>query len=367
MRSLKPDYFDAPVFSHIYIEKEILSHPRTRQLLERFPGIPRIEIDHYKDVFCRQKQDYGLQQRSRKLILAGRREHFLYEGAPVCQDFGNRHFYYSSCVMNCIYDCEYCYLKGMYPSGHLVVFVNLEDYFRAVAQKLREHPVYLCVSYDSDLAALEKLLGTCELWTEFAAKHPDLTIEIRTKSANGAMWDRQEPLPNIVYAFTLSPQRIVEQSEHQTPSAQARVSCAVEGMAKGFPVRLCFDPMLYCADWQQEYGSLLQQIDRELEERQMTWEQVRDVSVGTFRISKEYMRILRAKEPDSLVTQFPYENVDGVYQYPPKLKQQMEQWMIEELSGRISKECIYHEYRTWNTEEGGSRYGGELRYRTCDQ
>ena len=160
------------------------------------------------------------------------------------------------------------------------------------------------------------------------------------------MWDRQEPLPNIVYAFTLSPQRIVEQSEHQTPSAQARVSCAVEGMAKGFPVRLCFDPMLYCADWQQEYGSLLQQIDRELEERQMTWEQVRDVSVGTFRISKEYMRILRAKEPDSLVTQFPYENVDGVYQYPPKLKQQMEQWMIEELSGRISKECIYHEYRT---------------------
>mgnify|MGYP006970641936 FL=1 len=30
-------------------------------------------------------------------------------------------------MMNCIYDCSYCYLKGMYPSGHMVLFVNIED------------------------------------------------------------------------------------------------------------------------------------------------------------------------------------------------------------------------------------------------
>ena len=52
---------------------------------------------------------------------------FFYEGAPVCQDFGNTNFYYCSTMMNCIYDCSYCYLKGMYPSGHMVLFVNIED------------------------------------------------------------------------------------------------------------------------------------------------------------------------------------------------------------------------------------------------
>ncbi len=346
MRSLKPDYFDAPVFSHIYIERQIVNHPRTKQLLEDFPSVPHIVIEHYKDVFCRQGQDYGLQQQSRCLILAGRREHFLYEGAPVCQNFGNQHFYYCSCVMNCIYNCEYCYLKGMYPSGHLVVYVNLEDYFEAVEAKLKEHPIYLCVSYDSDLAALEKLLGFCKCWEEFAGRHPELTIEIRTKSANEAMWEVDTPASGVVYAFTLSPQKLVAQSEHWTPTAGARIRCAIQGISRGFSVRLCFDPMLYFAGWQEEYEKLLREIDEEMSSRHVTWEQVKDVSVGTFRISKEYLKTLRLREPDSLVTQFPYQNVDGVYQYPVRLKERMEQWMIEQLTGRISKERIYYEYRT---------------------
>ena len=35
-------------------------------------------------------------------------------------------------MFNCIYDCDYCYLQGMYPSANIVVFVNHEDFFDAV-------------------------------------------------------------------------------------------------------------------------------------------------------------------------------------------------------------------------------------------
>lgn len=41
-------------------------------------------------------------------------------------------------MMNCIFDCEYCYLKGMYPSGNLVVFVNLEDIFAELESLLAQ-------------------------------------------------------------------------------------------------------------------------------------------------------------------------------------------------------------------------------------
>lgn len=54
-------------------------------------------------------------------------------------------------MMNCIFDCEYCYLKGMYPSGNLVVFVNLEDIFAELEALLAQKSIYLCVSYDADL------------------------------------------------------------------------------------------------------------------------------------------------------------------------------------------------------------------------
>ena len=131
--------------------------PETKRILTQFPQAEVIAIDHYKDVFCRSRQDYVRQHAAQNLILAAKHGELLYPGAPVCQSFGNEHFYYTSCVMNCVFDCEYCYLKGMYPSANLVVFVNLEDIFAEVEKRLAVHPVYLCVSYDTDLLALEHL------------------------------------------------------------------------------------------------------------------------------------------------------------------------------------------------------------------
>ena len=111
------------MFSHVYVEKGVAEHPRTKQILEKLNNTTVIEIDHYKDVFCRKKQSISAQSNAKALILAENTSGCIYEGAPVCQSFGNENFYYCSCMMNCIFDCEYCYLKGMYPSGNLVVFV----------------------------------------------------------------------------------------------------------------------------------------------------------------------------------------------------------------------------------------------------
>ncbi len=73
--------------------------------------------------------------------------------------------------MNCIFDCAYCYLKGMYPSANIVVFVNLEeDIFAEVERVLENHPLYLCVSYDTDLLALEPLIGFCAGMVCFCGK-----------------------------------------------------------------------------------------------------------------------------------------------------------------------------------------------------
>ncbi|NLC68901.1 MAG: radical SAM protein, partial [Clostridiaceae bacterium] len=149
-------------FSHVYIEKKAMNHSNSKKILEHFRQAEIVEINHYKDVFSRAKQDYCMQKHSPKLILAVKDDDFVYRGAPLCEDFGNANFYYASTVMNCIYDCEYCYLQGMYATANIVVFVNIEDFFGEVESLLKKRPVYLCISYDSDLLALEKILGHCE-------------------------------------------------------------------------------------------------------------------------------------------------------------------------------------------------------------
>lgn len=333
-------------FSHIYVEQEVRKHPRTKQILSRFPEAQVIEIAHYKDVFNRRRQQYEAQHRSQSLILAAKTDHYFYEGAEPCQNFGYDNFYYCSTMMNCIYDCSYCYLKGMYPSGNLVVFVNLEDYFAELDRLLEAHPMYVCVSYDADLLALESWMGYARAWADYAGKHPNLTLEIRTKSARQAMWDELPLLSNVVYAFTVSPQKMIAASEKNTPSAQARIECAAEGIRRGFPVRLCFDPMLYLPGWEVLYMELFTQIDEAFESRNCNWKMLDAVSVGGFRISKEYMKKIRRVEKESPVVQFPYVNVGGVYQYPPELLTQMEGCVMRELVKRMPSERIFSERNT---------------------
>lgn len=339
MKNLKEDCFN-PFFSHIYVERSVRNHVRTQKILAKFPSAEIIEIDHYKDVFCRSRQSHQLQHRTQKLILAARQGTLLYEGAPVCQSFGNRYFYYASCTMNCVFGCAYCYLKGMYPSANIVVFVNLEDIFAAVEQLLENHPLYLCVSYDTDLLALEQIIGYAQEWCDFAARHENLKIEIRTKCANKSYVRNAAPIPGVIYAFTLSPQAVIEAFEHHTPSLTERLSCAEKLIQTGCPVRLCFDPMIYVPDWKQHYGEMLEQVYCTID-----MEKIVDVSVGTFRISQDYLKNMRRQDPDSAVIWFPFQREGGYCHYPDDLMEQMECFLTERLEERIPKEKIFR----WKT------------------
>lgn len=335
MKNLKEDYFN-PFFSHIYVEKSVRNYAYTQNILAKFPSAEIIEIGHYKDVFCRSRQNYPLQHCSQKLILAAKKGTMLYKGAPVCQSFGSQYFYYTSCVMNCIYNCEYCYLKGMYPSANIVVFVNLEEVFAEAEQILKIHPLYLCVSYDTDLLALESITGYVQEWCVFAARHKNLKIEIRTKCANPSFASHVIPVPQVIYAFTLSPQQIIETFEHNTPSLTKRLSCVAELIKKGHSVRLCFDPMLYVPNWKQYYSEMLDQVFYSINMGEIV-----DVSVGTFRISQDYLKNIRKQVPESAVIWFPFQRKNGYCHYPEGLIEQMECFLTKKLEEKISREKIF--------------------------
>ena len=328
------------------MEKAVRDHPRTKRILQRFPNAKIILTDHYKDVFCRKGQNFILQQQSQNLILGTKQGNLIYKGAPVCQSFGNENFYYASCIMNCVYDCEYCYLKGMYPSGNIVVFVNLEDIFDEVRTRLQEHAIYLCISYDTDMLAMEQITGYTKEWISFAQTQTNLSnplkIEIRTKSADLRFWQKHSPVPGIIYAVTLSPQAVIDACEHKTPPLCQRLASAREAVQRGFPVRLCFDPMLYCRNWEQQYGEMLRQVFDEID-----MDKIEDVSVGTFRVSQDYLKKMRKNQPGSAVVQFPYQNDKGVYHYSKELTTQMEGFLVDNLKDKISEDKIF----LWKNEE----------------
>lgn len=324
------------MFSRIYVEEEAKDYPLARRVMERFPQAVVVPVDRYLDVFGRPRQQFAVQKQAQQLILAVKHPPFIYPGAPVCHDFGHRHFYYTSVALNCLYNCEYCFLQGMFPSAHLVLFVNMEDYFAETARMLGRHPVYLSVSYESDLLALEDIVPYVRSWIEFAARHPHLTVEVRTKSANYRALASVRPVDNVILAWTLSPDAVIRRHEPLTPSLTARLKSARQAAEDGWNVRLCFDPLLHVPNWRELYRQCVEETFA-----LFPAERVHDISIGVFRVPREYLKTMRKRRPDSPLLHYPYENIGGVLSYPASLAADMIRFVREQIEQYVPAEKIY--------------------------
>ena len=337
-------------FQHIYVEEALLQSPEAKGILQKFPKAKVIPIKHYKDLFNRKKQGRLPQSRSRKLILAKKEGQRLYDGAVVCQDFSESHFCYTSLLMNCPFHCAYCYLQGMYPSSNLVMFLNLEDYFSDCRKWIAEKgSLYLCISYDSDLLAMEGVYPYVEEFARFLNQENALRIEVRTKAGGEGLWRKMPKLPlssdarkRMIFAFTLSPEEIIEEAEEGTARLSSRIFAIQKALEEGYLVRLCFDPMIYHPRWKELYGDLLQEVFEKI-----PMEQIHDCSVGSFRISESYLKAMGKALPSSPHTQFPYENTGGYYHYPKELMEEMEGFLYSRLQEKLPKEKIFR----WDSQE----------------
>ena len=314
MRGFWAAYEGRHPFHHVYAERKLIGQYDADSVLNKLSGSRVVWINHYKDIFNRKGQSLEIQKKSPSLILAKKEGQLIYQGSRECQSFGNEHFYYTSCMMNCLFDCEYCYLQGMYPSADVVIFMNIEDIFSEVDRLLAEHPVYLCISYDTDLIALESIMGYCEKWIEYAAGKSGLMIELRTKARLPESFlkshDKKE-CENIIFAFTLSTDMIQLSYEHNTPSIQARIESIVRAARQGFKVRVCFDPLITQGDIVErraEYGQLIRGLFDSVEP-----ELLYDVSLGEFRVPCDYLKRMRKRRPGSELLAYPFAVEDGSF------------------------------------------------------
>ena len=214
----------ARTFSDIYLESGAENYSTTTEILANFPKANIIKIDRYQEVFNRNQQNFREQKKAQKLILATKKDSLLYDGSEYTPDYNHPHFYYNAMILNCLYDCSYCYLQGMFNSANLLVFVNAEDFITAALDKLAElKSLLVSISYDTDLLALENIAGFNAKWIETCHQYPALTVDSRTKSANYAAIKNCTPADNFILAWTLSPESIVKQHEPMTASLKGRV------------------------------------------------------------------------------------------------------------------------------------------------
>jgi spore photoproduct lyase len=226
----------------------------------------------------------------------------------------------------------------MFPSAHLVLFVNQDDYFRAVEDMLRRHPLYLSISYETDLLAMERIAPFASRWITFAGNRPDLLLELRTKSANYSAIRQIPPASNVILAWTLSPEPVVSRHEPLTPPLAARLKSMRQALDDGWKVRVCFDPLLHIDGWRERYGELVEQTFAAIPADQIT-----DISIGVFRIPKDFLKNMRKQRTDSPLVHYPFVSRDGVMSYPDEIGRQLVSFVYDAVRRHVPAEKIFTE------------------------
>lgn len=323
------------LFNSIYIEEQAFEYPIPKEIIKSHPNSPIIKIRHYKDVFNRPKQNFYIQKHNQSLILAVKDKNFLYKGPDVCQNFGHSNFYYTSFLLNCIFDCEYCYLQGMYPSANIVAFVNTEQFKSAIRDVASNEPVFLAASYDTDLIAFHNVIPYMDYFHDFFKENTDILVEIRTKSGNESFYRCHEPLENIIIAFTLSPQGIIDKFERYTPSLETRIKAIRTAISLGYKIRICLDPIFINPESDSLYEPFFKYIFEKINP-----DDILDLGYGFFRMSRDFFKRIESKSNSRLFAQN-YSHYNDVVSYPPDIQNEIKAKHIDIISKYIGKEKIF--------------------------
>jgi spore photoproduct lyase len=313
----------------IYIEESVRDHPRTQSILARFPKARQISCERYGEIFNPKAQNFRIQKQNPSLILAQKFKGRLQE-APLGYGIGAKKNYYFSHMLNCLYDCRYCFLQGMYRSAHYLLFVNYEDFhseIKSITQQQPDKEIHFFSGYDCDSLALEPV-------TDFAANFLDLfsqlpsnaLLELRTKSTQVRSLLERKPIENCVVAFSFTPDEIAQAVEHKAPSVQRRLEALQKVQAKGWKIGLRFDPMIYQKDYQPQYKTLFETVFKQIDLALL-----HSVNLGVFRLPDNFFKALRKLYPDEPLFASPMESKRGMMAYKQEIEEEMTQFCETQL------------------------------------
>ncbi len=217
-------------------------------------------------------------------------------------------------VENCGFGCSYCTIQTFY--GDAVVFD--QDFGKKLkALRLDSNRFYhIGTGQSSDSLLWGNRNGILDDLCEFAEAHPNILLELKTKSANiGYFLERKTPR-NLVLSWSLNTDTIVNAEEHFTASLAKRLEAARKAADRGIRVAFHFHPMVYYQGWEEDYPGLARQI-----QRLFSPEEVIFISLGSVTLIKPVIREIRKKPHATKILQMELvPDPHGKLTYPDAVK-----------------------------------------------
>ncbi len=322
----------------VYVEHDVRDHPRTLSILKRLKNANVVEIERYSEVFNPKAQNFRLQKNNPALIIAKKHKGFVLP-TPDGYSIGSQHNYYFSHMLNCLYDCRYCFLQGMYQSANYLLFVNYEDFFdeiKQLAQRTPNEAVWFFSGYDCDSLAYEPVSHFTEYALKALENIDNAYLELRTKSTQIRQLLNSTPNPRVIPAFSFTEAHSHEQLENGVPSISKRIASMKKLEQHGWQLGLRFDPLVYHPNYQQNFKQLLADIFSQLDASK-----IHSVSLGVFRLPKQTFKKMHDLYPQEKLFNQSFDIKNNMVSYNQSRETDMINFCTQEILNYITEKQFF--------------------------
>jgi len=172
---------------------------------------------------------------------------------------------------------------------------------------------------------------------DFFKAHPEVRFEFKTKSKNIDNLLKIRHSGNIVVAWSLNPQRIIDENEIFSPSLEGRISSAKRCVEAGYKVAFHFDPVVYFKGWEKEYKRLITRLFASIKPRDIAW-----ISIGTLRFNPKVKQTIEMRFPENkILDEELVRGFDNKLRYPYGIRYKIYKSMLEMLFKHSRKLPVY--------------------------
>ena len=217
-------------------------------------------------------------------------------------------------VMQCAFGCSYCSIQAFYNENEIKIVSNLEEKLDNL--EITDDVWHIGTGQASDSLLLGDDYGTLSALSSFAEKHPDIVIELKSKSKRDVF---SHPWPkNMVFTWSLNAPTIIEKEEHFTASLIERLEDAEKARDNGNLVGFHIHPMFYFKGWEDEYKYVVDEITSRFSPSDILM-----IGIGTLTFTKAVIKRLREMGAESKVLEMELVDAAGKYSYPLDKKEKM--------------------------------------------
>jgi spore photoproduct lyase len=231
--------------------------------------------------------------------------------------------------VGCRLGCSYCILRSYLNFAPVTVHPDPGPAAQSLARLAAAHPgrrVRVGTGELGDSLELDPLFRLSEHLIRAAAAHPNLELELKTKTDRVEHLEAVQPKGKAVIGFSLNPQEVARALEPGAASPGRRLEAARRAREAGFRVAFHFDPIVLQDDSVNQTLRLYLPLAASLAQfgpGQIAW-----VSLGTFRFPAGLRQHLGKASPASgpLV---PCR--DGKFRYLQRERSRLYRALAEEL------------------------------------